>query len=141
MMRTVLDKLGWKGGMEADVWRLPEALKPELAPLLAAGGAAPVFRIGFARTRADLAEAAAGIAAAYRPGGRLWLCYPKKRGRITSDITRDIGWEPIHALGLLGVAQVALDQDWSALRFRLQSEIATLTRNSPTGRAVDPGNT
>ncbi len=135
MTRTLLDKLGWKVGMATEVWRAPEALQPALAPLFAARSDSPVFRIGFARTRTELAEAATELAAYYCLGGHLWLCYPKKSGRVASDITRDLGWEPVHALGLLGVTQVAVDQNWSALRFRLRGEIVSLTRRSPTGRS------
>ncbi len=135
-MRTVLDRLGFRPGMTAQAWRVPEALGEVLAPLAEAGDGEVGFRIAFVRDRAELAVAAAEVAAAYRAGGHLWLCYPKKSGRLRTDLTRDVGWEPIHALGLLGVAQVALDEDWSALRFRLRGEIARVTRRTPTGGAA-----
>lgn len=106
-MRTVLDRLGFRPGMTAQAWRVPEALGEVLAPLAEAGGGEVGFRIAFVPDRAELAVAAAEVAAAYRAGGHLWLCYPKKSGRLRTDLTRDVGWEPIHALGLLGVAQVA----------------------------------
>lgn len=137
MTRSLLDKLGWKPGMSADLWRVPEALEQELGALRCTASGVGVFRIAFARTQSELVEVAEGPAAGYRPGGHLWLCYPKKSGRIASDITRDVGWEPILALGLLGVSQVALDEDWSGLRFRFRSEIATLSRRTPSGRAID----
>ncbi len=133
MTRTLLDKLGWKPGTPAFAWRVPDALAGELRPLLAEASAFPAFQIAFALDRAELAEAAAEVAANYRPGGHLWLCYPKKAGRIRSDLTRDVGWEPVHALGLRGVAQIAMDQDWSALRFRKRDEIAQITRRTLPG--------
>ncbi|MAF63879.1 MULTISPECIES: hypothetical protein [Pseudomonadota] len=49
---------------------------------------------------------------------------------IRSDITRDDGWESLAAQDLLPVTQVAIDNDWSALRFRYRDEIARLTRAS-----------
>lgn len=133
MANSLIDKLGWKPNMGTEIWRLPKALEIELAKLLDAGSDAPTFRIAFARNAAELEEAAAQVAANYTAGGHLWLCYPKKSGRIKSDITRDVGWEPIHTLGLLGVRQVALDEDWSALRFRFKDEIPVVTRSSPSG--------
>lgn len=133
MGKTLLDKLGWTPGAAALAWRVPDALAAELQPLVGAASGAPTFLIAFARDRAELAAAAAEVAARYAPGGHLWLCYPKRSGGIRSDLTRDVGWEPVHALGLLGVTQVALDADWSALRFRLRDEIRTLTRRSPPG--------
>jgi len=113
--KTILNKLGWKPGSPALAWRVPDALMEQLGPLMGETANPPTFRIAFSRNRAELAEAAAEVAAAYRPGGHLWLCYPKKSGRIRSDLTRDVGWEPVQALELLGVSQIALDEDWSAL--------------------------
>ncbi|MEA1617768.1 hypothetical protein SOQ14_02455 [Erythrobacter sp. T5W1-R] len=133
MANSLIEKLGWKPGMGTEIWRLPTALKIELAQLEDARSDSPTFRIAFARNAAELEEAAAQVAANYMAGGHLWLCYPKKSGRIKSDITRDVGWEPIHALGLLGVRQIALDEDWSALRFRFKEEIPVIMRSSPSG--------
>lgn len=73
------------------------------------------------------------MAASYRPGGHLWLAYPKKSDAIRSDLTRDHGWEPIDALGLLAVTQIAIDENWSALRFRHRGEIKVLKRRSEQG--------
>jgi hypothetical protein len=51
--------------------------------------------------------------------GVLWFCYPKKTSKkYTSDINRDHGWKSLNDSGLHGVRLVAVDEDWSALRFR-----------------------
>jgi len=51
--------------------------------------------------------------------GVLWFCYPKKTSKkFTSDIDRDHGWKALNDSGLHGIRLVAIDQDWSALRFR-----------------------
>jgi hypothetical protein len=51
--------------------------------------------------------------------GVLWFCYPKKTSKkYTSDIDRDHGWKAINEAGFHGIRIVALDDDWSALRFR-----------------------
>jgi hypothetical protein len=57
----------------------------------------------------------------------------RRAAGIPTDITRDRGWEPLHDAGFLPVAQVAIDADWSALRFRRREEIREITRKSPTG--------
>ncbi len=46
------------------------------------------------------------------------------------NISRDSGWQPLGDLGYEGVRQVAIDDDWSALRFRHVDSIATLKRES-----------
>jgi hypothetical protein len=131
MMKALLDKLGYKAGTPALAWQVPAALREQLAALTL--GSDPTFRIAFVHSRADLAQAANEVAASYRQGGHLWLAYPKKSGAIASDLTRDHGWEPIAALGLLAVTQVAIDKDWSALRFRHRGEIKVLKRRSEQG--------
>jgi hypothetical protein len=51
--------------------------------------------------------------------GLLWFAYPKKTSRkLTSDIDRDHGWEVIVDRGFDKVRQIAIDEEWSALRFR-----------------------
>jgi hypothetical protein len=51
--------------------------------------------------------------------GKLWMAYPKgKSRRYTSDINRDRGWQTVEETGFRRVSQVAIDTDWSALRFR-----------------------
>jgi hypothetical protein len=51
--------------------------------------------------------------------GVLWFCYPKKTSkRFHSDISRDHGWKSLNDSGLHGIRMVAIDADWSALRFR-----------------------
>ncbi len=43
--------------------------------------------------------------------------------RCRSDITRDTGWDALAAYDAEPVSQVALDEDWSALRFKPFVEI------------------
>jgi hypothetical protein len=137
----LLDKLRWTpGGMvvglppDADAGlraALPRALEPG-GRQLAASPSAP-WTLVFVRDQAALARLAPPHLEAYRPGGVLWFAYPKLSGALWSDLTRDRGWEPVGQAGFLGVTQVALDQDWSALRFRLRAEIPNLTRRQAAG--------
>lgn len=51
--------------------------------------------------------------------GVLWFAYPKKTSKkYSSDIDRDHGWEFLLDRGFDKVRQVAINDDWSALRFR-----------------------
>jgi hypothetical protein len=130
-MRTVPGKMGYRVGMRGRLDAVPEGLAPLFAEVQA--GEPPEWIAGFCRDAAAVRDAAGRLLPLYREGGHLWLLYPKRTGRIATDITRDIGWEPVLAAGFLGVAQVAVDADWSALRFRLRGEIREITRRSPTG--------
>ena len=46
-----------------------------------------------------------------------WIAYPKA-GQLETDLNRDILWELLDGKGVRPVRQVALDDTWSALRFR-----------------------
>ena len=60
----------------------------------------------------------------------LWFAYPKKSStKYNSDINRDHGWQLLGDLGFEGVRQVAIDENWSALRFRHADFIKLLTRD------------
>jgi hypothetical protein len=60
----------------------------------------------------------------------LWFCYPKGTSKkYTCDFNRDTGWASLGQLGWEPVRQVAIDDDWSALRFRNPDFIKTMTRS------------
>jgi hypothetical protein len=48
----------------------------------------------------------------------LWIAYPKKTPGMKTDLSRDVGWEDVERASLSAVTQVAVDETWSALRFR-----------------------
>ena len=127
MAKTVLEKLGYRPGTIGWAYERPDALG-DLLPLAATPPQDATFSIAFVRSKADVARALEATVPGYRRGNHFWIAYPKKTGRLASDISRDDGWEPLDAHDLLPVTQVALDEDWSALRFRYRDEIATLTR-------------
>lgn len=60
----------------------------------------------------------------------LWYCYPKASSKkYKCEFNRDNGWDILGKYNLEGVRQVAIDEDWSALRFRKTEFIKKLTRN------------
>jgi hypothetical protein len=72
----------------------------------------------FAEQRAGLAEVASKAIRSVKPDGLLWFSYPKKTGKIASDLSREVTWEVITPLGWRSVTQISIDETWSALRFR-----------------------
>jgi hypothetical protein len=93
-------------------------------------GRRQAFVLQFVTTRAEIAARAPKVTAALDDDAVLWFAYPKKSSRrYRSDIGRDDSWQPLGDLGFEPVRQVAIDADWSALRFRRTEDIATLTRD------------
>ncbi|ESZ88067.1 MAG: hypothetical protein Q27BB25_06105 [Blastomonas sp. CACIA14H2] len=121
-------KLGCKPGSVLLLIDCPAAVASRLPEGEAADQ--PTLILAFVRDKAALSATAPGAIAAYRRGAALWFAYPKKSGSIVSDMSRDDGWDSLSALDLLPVTQIAIDSDWSALRFRYRDEIARLTRAS-----------
>ena len=77
----------------------------------------------FVRTAADIAALALSAAAAVRPGGLLWVSYPKRGKGVETDINRDLGWAPLRDAGWGGVRQIAIDETSSAMRFRPTADL------------------
>jgi hypothetical protein len=132
----LLKKLQHKGGAVV-VLDAPDELRPTLAaletetPVRTEAGTDEPFVLRFVRTCADIEAVAPDTVAALAPDGVLWFAYPKKSSRrYDSDIGRDDSWQALGELGYEAVRQVAVDADWSALRFRHVDRIGSLTRDS-----------
>ena len=50
--------------------------------------------------------------------GILWISYPKQSAKQESDLNRDILRDKLADQGLKAVAQISIDDTWSALRFK-----------------------
>ena len=72
----------------------------------------------FVKDQAELERFSPAAFKAVKYDGLLWVCYPKQTGKIKSDLNRDILWRLMEATGLSPVMQIAIDETWSALRFR-----------------------
>ena len=69
---------------------------------------------------------------ALKQDAMIWIAYPKKSSKLFKDLNRDYGWETIQSKGFAGIASIALDGDWSAIRFRPQSSVKRKTASNST---------
>ena len=74
--------------------------------------------VGFLRQEAELGKVADAALKAVKPEGILWLCYLKGGAKVGTDLNRDVLWRAAKPLGLEANSQIALDDEWSAMRFR-----------------------
>ena len=58
------------------------------------------------------------IIRALRPGGFLWICYANENSKKPTDMNRYILWAEMAKVGMLAVAMLSLDDNWSAMRFQ-----------------------
>jgi hypothetical protein len=143
-MTPLFKKLNWKGASPIVVVNAPASFAPELAALegvtiLSAPEAdQPIsFALAFVTTQADLDHWATTLTAQAPGDATLWFAYPKGSSKnYTCEFNRDSGWYVLGAAGFEGVRQVAIDADWSALRFRRVAYIKTLTRDPSRARSA-----
>ena len=88
--------------------------------------AAITFLLAFVTKREEITRLAKAIGKKAEGDAIIWMAYPKGSSkRLTCDFNRDNGWSPLGAVGFRGVRQVAIDEDWSALRFRRAEFVKT----------------
>jgi hypothetical protein len=88
------------------------------------------FIMLFALSHEDVQKDAGRVVDALEEDGVLWICYPKKSSRrYRTELSRDNILNPFGAYGFEGVTQVAIDEDWSALRIRHVDKIRKMTRS------------
>lgn len=127
-MKSIAEKLGFKPGRCAWMLDAPGNIQ-EIIGLPAEQPDGDIdLLLGFAVDVAALDPLADRMLRIYKRGGAFWVAHPKKSGSIKSDLSRDAGWDRLTREGMIPVTQIAIDNDWSALRFRYRDEVKLITR-------------
>jgi hypothetical protein len=82
-----------------------------------AEGSYPFIQL-FATSVAEVRESVPQLLKHAARGALLWIAYPKKTSGMESDLSRDVVAEAMRGTGWRPVSIVAIDEVWSALRFR-----------------------
>jgi hypothetical protein len=134
-------------GLHRDILVLnaPESFETELAGLSGvtirrqAGRLSNIqFALAFVTTLAEVELATTWLP---RTQGDpiVWFVYPKGTSkRLTCEFNRDTGWDAVRAAGFDTVRQVAIDEDWTALRFRRIEHVNARTSRKPEPLAKKP---
>jgi hypothetical protein len=147
-MSPTFHKLNLKDQKQIVVVNAPESFEPELAGLQGVKVLRQPkdlkeieFFLAFVTTQNEIDTLSNMVGARAKGDAVVWFAYPKGSSkRYQSEIKRDAGWHALGKAGFEGVRQVAIDEDWSALRFRRPQFIKTMTRGpehrmSAQGRA------
>lgn len=137
-MNPIFAKLNYKAQSEIAVINAPEEFLPvvnDMRPLttivtnpeqIQEGS----FAIAFVKTQAEVDAVSTALAQKLNGDALLWLTYPKGSSKkYKCDFNRDTGWAALGKLGFEPVRMVAIDDDWSALRFRRVEYIKKMTRH------------
>ncbi len=136
-MSSIFQKLNLKTQSEIVVVNAPASFEAEIAMLEGVtvhrnldAVERVAFALAFVLTQAEVDVLARTIAAKAEGDAVVWFAYPKASSkRYKCEFNRDTGWTVLGELGFEGVRQVAIDEDWSALRFRRAEYIRTMRRD------------
>jgi hypothetical protein len=125
-MPSVFQKLNLTTQKQIVVYNVPDSFSGELHKLKDVEverdprkPRAVQFALAFAVTQAELDRYSKLLAPAAAGDAILWFGYPKGTSkRYKCEFNRDSGWHVMTDAGFETVRQVAIDEDWSALRFR-----------------------
>jgi hypothetical protein len=125
-MSKIFAKLNLKDRNTLCVLNPPAAFRKELSLLRDARITDKLTEIGelefvlaFVTQQVEVDKLSKTIAGRVKGDAIVWFAYPKGTSRkYVCDFNRDTGWNVIRSLGFDTVRQVAIDEDWTALRFR-----------------------
>jgi len=125
-MATVFEKLNWKDQQEIVILSAPESFEPELARLSVttihrnlSAIKETAFLLAFVTRKSEVDSLTPQIAKRAKGDAIVWFAYPKGSSKkYTCDFNRDTGWDAMSKLGFETVRAIAIDDDWTALRFR-----------------------
>ena len=125
-MATLFDKLQLKDHQEILVLNAPESFESELSrlPVLHIHRSLEAlkeirFSLAFVTKQTEVDALAAKIAARAKGDAAVWFAYPKGTSKkYKCDFNRDTGWDLLKKAGFDTVRSIAIDEDWTGLRFR-----------------------
>lgn len=138
-MPTLFQKLNFKSHPAIHVCNAPASFQPaleEVRTLTTIHTKLPkkgpvTFALAFATKQSEVDAFAQSIATLAEGDAVLWVAYPKGTSKkYKCEFNRDNGWAEFGEVGFEPVRMVAIDEDWSALRFRRVEHIKTMTRST-----------
>jgi len=132
-MDPILKKMTWKEGMNIQVWNYPQELEELIDDWKKDGlilpAVKPDFMLAFVQTEDEVKKYFFEMQALAPDDQQIWLAYPKRTSkRYKAQINRDSGWKYLGEFEYESVRQIAINEDWSALRFRKTKFVKVMTR-------------
>lgn len=136
-MNPIFAKLNYKAQSEIAVINAPEEFLPVVDEIRSLATIVTdvqqieqgEFAIAFVKTQQEVDSVSTLLAKKLNGDSILWLTYPKGSSKkYTCDFNRDTGWAVLGMLGFEPVRMVAIDENWSALRFRRVEYVKKMTR-------------
>jgi hypothetical protein len=137
-MNATFKKLNFKGQSPLLIINAPSSFQKEIDEIktetevrttLSKVKTIPFF-LGFVTKQKEVDDLTKAIVPLLAEDGLVWFAYPKGSSKkYKCEFNRDTGWLELGRHGFEGVRMVAIDEDWSALRFRKADHIKSMTRS------------
>jgi hypothetical protein len=134
MKTPVARKLGMNPGMRALIIAPPPGYLKLLTPApdgltvsSRADGMYPFVQI-FATRLPEIRAFARKLPKHAAPNALVWISYPKKTSKVEGELSRDVIREAMNGTGWRAVSIVAIDEIWSALRFRPAGQVGSRSK-------------
>jgi hypothetical protein len=136
MTNPVARKLGMNPGMRALIIGPPPGYLKLLAPLpdtltvsSRSGGMYPFVQV-FVTRLSEINGFAQRLPKHAAPNALVWISYPKKTSKLKGNLSRDVIRKAMSGAGWRAVSIVAIDEVWSALRFRPAGQVGWRVKRS-----------
>lgn len=121
-------KLGIQEGTKLHLVRAPKDYLRIIAPVPAGvkvasrmSGDIDIVHI-FSTQKSQLIQALRVCLDKLKPNGAIWVSWPKKASKVTTDITEDMIREIALPVGLVDIKVCAVDEVWSGLKLVIRKE-------------------
>ena len=129
--RLLVDKLGIKAGDKVCVKNPPPNYLELVAPL--PRDVRVLSRLSrdidvihcFVTSRTELAANISNYSTRIKPNGMIWISWPKKSSKVSTNVTEDVIRATILPLGLVDVKVCAVDDIWSGLKVVIRKQNRT----------------
>ncbi len=135
MKTPVARKLGMNPGMRALIIAPPPGYLKSLAPFpddltvsSRADGMYPFVQV-FTKRLSEINRFAQRLSKHAAPNALVWISYPKKTSKAAGALSRDVIREAMSTQGWRAVSIVAIDEVWSALRFRPAGQVGCRSKS------------
>ena len=125
----IAKKLQLKDDHRALLLHAPEGYQKQLGPAGKGADTVPYpdveydFVQLFAKNRKELDDCLPIALSAVTFEGLLWICYTKQSAKVATDLNRDILLKLMEPTGWRPANQIAIDEVWSAMRFRPEQQV------------------
>jgi hypothetical protein len=136
-MNQIFKKLNFKDQSAVVIVNAPQSFNKDMQEMKAftkVGTTIPSgeinFFLGFVTKQNEVDALVEKVIPLMAGDGLFWFAYPKGSSKkYKCEFNRDSGWSKLGKHGYEPVRMVAIDEDWSALRFRHVDNIRVMTRS------------